>query len=59
MYTLKGIQCVTKKSTAFQIQINNNYKLFDCSQLLWVNDTGRKHVLIRLHFNAACTVQGI
>jgi hypothetical protein len=36
---------VYKKSITFQIQIYDNYKWFDCSQLLWVNDTRRKHVL--------------
>jgi hypothetical protein len=40
-----------KKSIAFQIQINDNYKWFDCSRLLWVNDTLRKHVLLTKEIN--------
>jgi hypothetical protein len=40
-----------KKSIAFQIQINDNYKWSDCSQLHWVNDTRRKHVLFTKEIN--------
>jgi hypothetical protein len=48
-----SLYSVYKKSIAFQIQIqiNDNYKWFDRSQLLWVNDTRRKHVLFKKEIN--------
>jgi hypothetical protein len=46
-----SLYSVYKKSIAFQIQINDNYKWFDRSQLLWVNDARRKHVLFKKEIN--------